>query len=513
MNGNITTSMRQKIGLLAGIPLFLLILLLPLSNTLEPSAQRTLAIAVLMAWWWITEAIPIPATALIPILAFPILKVLPIKEVVPSYGDSNIFLFMGGFFLAMAIQKWNLHRRIALHIIRIVGSGPHKIILGFMVATAFLSMWISNTATTMMMFPIGMAVVIQISGLLENSGNLDQKQLKSFQIALMLGIAYAASIGGIGTKIGTPPNIVFAGAVRTLFPGAPEISFLQWMGVGFPLVLIFLPITWLLLTRVIQPINLPELQNSSNVIEDECKKLGKMETGECLVLLIFILTALAWIFRKNIELGAFTIPGWSDLLGIENYVNDATVAIGSAILLFLIPVSFKKREFLLDWEWAIKIPWGILLLFGGGIALANGFKCSGLAEWIGEHLELLSHMPLIIMIMATCFLLTFLTELTSNTATAAIFMPILAMTAMSMHIHPYLLMIPATISASCAFMLPVATPPNAIIFGSGYVTIPQMAKNGLAFNLIGVMIVTIITYLVAIPLFGIILGQMPIWAH
>jgi len=238
-----------------------------------------------------------------------------------------------------------------------------------------------------------------------------------------------------------------------------------------------------------------------------------METGECLVLLIFILTALAWIFRKNIELGAFTIPGWSDLLGIENYVNDATVAIGSAILLFLIPVSFKKREFLLDWEWAIKIPWGILLLFGGGIALANGFKCSGLAEWIGEHLELLSHMPLIIMIMATCFLLTFLTELTSNTATAAIFMPILAMTAMSMHIHPYLLMIPATISASCAFMLPVATPPNAIIFGSGYVTIPQMAKNGLAFNLIGVMIVTIITYLVAIPLFGIILGQMPIWAH
>ncbi|MDO9548555.1 MAG: DASS family sodium-coupled anion symporter [Candidatus Marinimicrobia bacterium] len=505
--------MRQKIGLLSGIPLFLLVLFLPLSKTMDPLAHRTLAVAILMAWWWITEAIPIPATALIPILAFPVLKVLPLKEVVPSYGDSNIFLFMGGFFLAMAIQKWNLHRRIALHIIHVIGSGPHKIILGFMAATAFLSMWISNTATTMMMFPIGMAVIVQISGFVENSDNYNQKHLKSFQVALMLGIAYAASIGGIGTKIGTPPNIVFAGAVRTLFPGAPEISFLQWMGVGLPLVLIFLPLTWLLLTRVIQPVDLPGLQDSSGIIDDELKKLGKMKTGERLVLHIFILTALAWIFLKDIELGAFTIPGWSNLLGIEKYVNDATVAIGSAILLFSIPVNFTKREFLLDWEWAIKIPWGILLLFGGGIALANGFKCSGLAGWIGGYLGLLSHLPLVIMIMATCFLLTFLTELTSNTATSAIFMPILALTALAMNIHPYLLMIPATISASCAFMLPVATPPNAIIFGSGCVTIPQMAKNGVVLNIVGIIIVTLITYLIAIPLFGIILGQMPVWAH
>ena len=513
MKGTHTAFVRQKTGLLTGVPLFLLVLFLPLSKTLDPLAHRTLAVAILMAWWWITEAIPIPATALIPVLAFPILKVLPLKEVVPSYGDSNIFLFLGGFFLAMAIQKWNLHRRIALHIIRIVGSGPHKIILGFMVATAFLSMWISNTATTMMMFPIGMAVIVQISGLLENNKNLNQKNLNAFQVALMLGIAYAASIGGIGTKIGTPPNIVFAGAVRTLFPGSPEISFLQWMGVGFPLVLIFLPITWLLLTRILQPVKLPKLDNSENIIENELIKLGKIKTGERLVLTIFILTAMAWIFRKNIELGAFAIPGWSNLLGIEKYVTDATVAVGSAILLFSIPVNLKKREFLLDWEWAAKIPWGILLLFGGGIALANGFKCSGLADWIGGHLELLSNMPLIIMIMITCFLLTFLTELTSNTATSAIFMPILAMTAMAMNIHPYLLMIPATISASCAFMLPVATPPNAIIFGSGCVTIPQMAKNGVLLNFIGIIIVTIITYLIAIPLFGIVLGQMPFWVQ
>lgn len=512
MSRNISSNSRQKIGLLGGIPLFFLILLLPLSS-MSPGAHRTLAVAILMAWWWITEAIPIPATALIPILAFPILKILPLKQVVPSYGDSNIFLFMGGFFLAMAIQKWNFHRRIALHIIRIVGSGPNRIILGFMLATAFLSMWISNTATTMMMFPIGLAVIVQMKTFIKTSDDVQNHHIDAFQIALMLGIAYAASIGGIGTKIGTPPNIVFAGAVRTLFPGAPEISFLQWLGVGFPLVLIFLPITWLLLTRVLQPVSFPEIEDSSNIIDEELQKLGPMQSAERTVMIIFILTALAWIFRKNIELGAFTIPGWSDLLGIGNYVNDATVAIASAILLFSIPVNLKKGEFLLDWEWAVKIPWGILLLFGGGIALANGFKCSGLAEWIGGHLGLFSHLPLLIMIMLTCFLLTFLTELTSNTATAAIFMPILAMTALSMNIHPYLLMVPATISASCAFMLPVATPPNAIIFGSGCVSIPEMAKNGVVLNFVGIMIVTIIVYLVAIPAFGIVLGQTPAWIH
>ena len=511
---NHPVSLRQKIGLVAGVPIFLFFLLVPLSDTLEPVAQKTLAVAILMAWWWITEALPIPATSLIPIIAFPLLSIMKTKQVVLSYADSNIFLFMGGFFLAMSMQKWGLHRRIALHIIRIIGLGPRKIIFGFMVATAFLSMWISNTATTMMMYPIGLAVILQLTTFKNDKGEtLSESVTQSFQISLMLGIAYAASIGGIGTKIGTPPNIVFAAAVKSLFPQAPEIGFLQWMMVGLPLVILFIPITWLFLTRISQPIRLKKLPGGDDVIDEQIKLLGPMKKGEKLVFLIFIFTALAWIFRKNIELGTFTIPGWSNLLGIEKMVNDATVAIFSAILLFAIPVDFNKKSFLLDWEWAIKIPWGILLLFGGGIAIAAGFKTTGLAAWIGGHLSLFSGVPLIGMIMLTCLMLTFLTEVTSNTATSTIFMPILAATALAIGIHPFLLMVPATISASCAFMLPVATPPNAIVFGSGCVTIPQMAKNGVALNFIGIFIVTLITYTIAIPAFGIVLGHLPEWIH
>jgi sodium-dependent dicarboxylate transporter 2/3/5 len=504
-------SLRQKIGLFGGLPIFLLLLFFPISSTLEPVAQKTLAIAGLMAWWWITEALPIPATSLIPIVAFPLLKIMEGKQVVLSYGDSNIFLFMGGFFLAMAMQKWELHRRIALKIIRFIGLSPRKIILGFMIATAFLSMWISNTASTMMMYPIALAIILQMT-------TIDGKDIRdldsttaSFQIALMLGIAYAASIGGIGTKIGTPPNIVFAAAVKSIFPDAPEIGFLQWMIVGFPLVAVFVPISWLFLTRVVLPIRIRSLPGSQEVIDEQIAKLGPMTKGECYVLIIFIVTALAWIFLKNIDLGGFIIPGWTSLLGIDRHVNDATVAIAAALLLFAMPVNLKEGKFLLDWDWAIKIPWGILLLFGGGIALAAGFKSTGLAAWIGQNLGLFSRVPLIVMIMITCFMLTFLTEVTSNTATSTIFMPILAATAMAMGMHPFLLMIPATISASCAFMLPVATPPNAIVFGSGCVTIPQMAKVGLGLNLIGIIIVTTITYLVAIPAFGIVLGTLPNW--
>ncbi len=503
---------RHRLGLFLAIPLFLFFLLFPISGTIEPIAQRTLAVAFLMAWLWITEALPIPATSLIPIVAFPLLKIMNTKTVVQSYGDSNIFLFMGGFFLAMSMQKWGLHRRVALHIIKFIGMGPRKIILGFMLATAFLSMWISNTATTMMMYPIGLAVILQLTSLKTQENELLSEKVKtSFQLALMLGIAYAASIGGIGTKIGTPPNIVFAAAVNSLFPDAPEIGFLQWMKVGLPLVAVFIPLTWLYLTRIAQPIKINKFSGGREVIENELKKLPKMSRGERSVLIIFTLTAFAWIFRKNIELGTFTVPGWSNMLGVENLVNDATVAILAAIVLFAFPVSLKEKSFLLDWEWAIKIPWGILLLFGGGIALASGFKVSGLAAWVGQNLSLFSHVPLIVMIFITCIMLTFLTEVTSNTATSTIFMPILAATAIAIGIHPFVLMIPATISASCAFMLPVATPPNAIIFGSGFVSIPQMAKNGVGLNFIGVFIVTLITYLIAIPAFGIVLRSLPSW--
>ncbi|HEX9972404.1 MAG TPA: DASS family sodium-coupled anion symporter, partial [bacterium] len=410
-------TLRQKIGLLGGIPVFLLFLFLPISSTLEPSAQKTLAVAVLMAWLWITEALPIPATALIPIVAFPLLKIMEAKEVVRSYSDSNIFLFLGGFFLAMAMQKWELHRRIALHIIRRIGLGPRKIILGFMIATAFLSMWISNTASTLMMYPIGLAIILQMT----NLDSTDQRDLNeitaSFQTALMLGIAYASSIGGIGTKIGTPPNIVFAAAVKSMFPDAPEIGFLQWMLVGVPIVLVFIPVSWFFLTRVAIPIRIKKLPGSREVIDEQIEKLGPMGKGERYVLIIFIMTAFAWIFRSNIDLGSFIIPGWANLLGIEKYVDDATIAIFSSVLLFSLPVHVKEGNFLLDWNWAIKIPWGILLLFGGGIALAAGFKTTGLAAWIGQNLGLFSQVPVLVMIVITCFMLTFLTEVTSNTAT------------------------------------------------------------------------------------------------
>jgi sodium-dependent dicarboxylate transporter 2/3/5 len=506
--------LRQKLGLVTGLPIFFFFLLFPISGSITPAAQKTLAVAVLMAWWWITEALPIPATSLIPIVAFPVLHILSGKEIARSYGDSNIFLFMGGFFLAISMQRWELHKRIALHIIKFIGMGPRNIILGFMVATAFLSMWISNTATTMMMYPIGLAVILQISSFKDENGKeLQSGLVSSFRVALMLGIAYAASIGGIGTKIGTPPNIVFAATLKSLFPNAPEIGFLQWMVVGVPLVVIFTPIAWLYLTRIALPVRIKRLHGGREIIENEIAKLGPMSKAECYVFAIFILTALLWIFRKNIELEAFTIPGWSNLLGISNMVNDATVAVFSALLLFAVPVNFKERTFLLDWESAVKIPWGILLLFGGGIALAAGFKASGLAVWLGGQLGAFSHVPLIAMIMIICCMAMLLTELTSNTATTTILMPILAATSLAIGMHPFLLMIPATISASCAFMLPVATPPNAIVFGSGYITIPQMARTGVGLNLIGVFIVTLIVYLIAVPAFGIILGSMPSWIH
>ena len=506
-------SKRNKIGFWLGIPLFLIVLYFPFSESLSPEAHRTLAVAALMACWWITEAIPIPATALIPVVAFPALKILPTTKVVAAYADSNIFLFLGGFLLAITMQRWELHRRIALHIIRKIGLSPGRLILGFMIATNILSMGLSNTGTPMMMCPIGLAMILQIDEMNSSRGknNVTAKNT-NFETALMLAIAYAASIGGIGTLIGTPPNIVFAAAVRSIFPDAPEIGFFQWLLVGIPLVVFFIPITWIYLTKIALRVGRFSISDGHEVIDTEIEKSGPMTRAEQYTLVVFLLTAFGWIFRKNIELGIITIPGWSNLLGIQEFVNDATVAIFASILLFFIPVNFKKKEFLLNWEWAIRIPWGILILFGGGIALAIGFKSSGLAEWIGNNLSFFSTVPLLIMIMITCFMLTFLTEVTSNTATSTIFMPILAVTALAMNIHPFLLMVPAAISASCAFMLPVATPPNAIIFGSGTVTIPQMAKAGVGLNFIGILIVTTITYLFAIPVFGILFNQLPFWA-
>jgi sodium-dependent dicarboxylate transporter 2/3/5 len=503
-------SLRRKIGLLLGLPLFFLLLWPALTPGLSEAGRRLLATSGLMAFWWITEAIPIPATALLPMCLYPLLGILPMTEVTRNYGDETIFLFLGGFLIAMAMQRWHLHRRLALHIVRLIGAAPRRLVLGFMCATAFLSMWISNTATTMMMYPIALAVILQLAS--EPGDGLTAAH-KNFRTCMMLAIAYAASIGGLGTLIGTPPNIIFAGSVRKLFPEAPPVDFLHWLAFGLPLIVVFLPLAWLLLTRLLFPVTSDLFTGGRDLIAGEIKKLGRMSAGERGVLVIFLLTAFAWIFRVDLELGFLTIPGWASRLGLADKISDATVAMIAGTLLFLIPVNFRRGEFLLDWATAIKIPWGILLLFGGGIAMSAGFKSTGLSFWLGERLAGLGDWPPLAMILAVTALVAFLTEVTSNTATATIFMPIMAATAQALNLHPFLLMIPAAIAASCAFMLPVATPPNAIVFASGHVTVPQMARAGFWFNIIAIVLITATVYLLVAPVFQIDFLSLPAWAR
>jgi sodium-dependent dicarboxylate transporter 2/3/5 len=498
---------RHIVGLVLGIALFLIVLLMPTPEGMTAPAQRTAAITLLMVCFWISEAIPIPATALIPLALFPLLGVLNSKAAAAPYANHNIFLFLGGFCIAMAMQKWDLHRRMALHIINAAGSKPRQIVLGFMAATAFLSMWISNTATTMMMLPIGMALIPHFAG--ENTGG----KSSNFGMALMLGIAYSASVGGMGTLIGTPPNIVFAGQIKMLFPEAPEIGFFQWMLVGVPLALVLLPVIWIFLTGFAFPLKSTGPGIDNTIIAREISSLGPFKKGEKLTLAVFLATCFLWVFQKNITIGVLTIPGWADLLGIGKFVHDSTVAILAALVLFCLPVDLKKRVFVLDWESAEKLPWGILILFGGGFSLARGFMETGLSEWIGKSLIGAQGLPLVLIIACTCLLMTFLTELTSNTATASMILPVLAGIAGALHIHPFALMVPATLSASCAFMLPVATPPNAIVFGSGQLTIPDMARTGLALNLFGAVAITVLMYLVAVPVFGMVLSQAPVWVR
>jgi len=503
---------RPLLGRIIGILFFFLALLLPRPEGMTPDAQKVIAVTLLMAIWWITEALPIPATALLPLLLFPLLNLSSAREVAQQYGDRNIFLFMGGFFLAVATERWNLHKRLALYTISIFGTHPRRIILGMMIATAFLSMWISNTATAVMMMPIALAVIHHAESLAGKEVE-DNTLFHNFSIALLFGIGYSASIGGIGTLIGTPPNIIFAAQVKSLFPEAPDISFFQWFMVGFPLVLIFLPITWFYLVRIAVPVRIKNLPGGRDIIRSGIKALGPMQRGEKFVLWVFLLTAFSWMFRKTITLGAFSIPGWSNLLGIQDKVHDSTVAIGAAILLFFLPVSLKKPVFLLDWEHAKKIPWGILLLFGGGLALAHEFQASHLAQWVGTKMTLLQGIPILAAVIIVIFTIDFLTEVTSNTAITSIFMPVLAAMSIGMGIHPYLMMIAGTIAASLAFMLPVATPPNAVIFGSGYLTIPKMAKTGIGLNFLGMIITTAVIYALAIPIFNITLHHLPLWAH
>jgi len=498
-------SKRQKVGLFLGPILFLLMIVIPTPSGMEPAAQKMAAVALLMATWWMCESIPIPATSLLPIPLFPILGIMHTKKATAPYASHLIFLFMGGFIIALAMQRWNLHRRIAMNIVKIVGFSPSRLIFGFMIATATLSAFVSNTATAVMMMPIGLAIITHVIEEGKKEG-LDKEidfspEKFAFGLNLMLGIAYAASIGGIATLIGTPPNTVLAGYLQKTY--GYEITFSKWLLVGVPLVVIMLPLTWLWLTRIANPMKLKRVPGGRELIHTELRKMGTMSAGERWTALVFAVTALAWIFCKQIG-AIFPDP---------KMVTDAAIGMTGALLLFLIPVDMKRNTFVMDWHWASKMPWGVLILFGGGLSMADGFKETKLADWIGNQVGLLDQAPILILIIAVTTLIIFLTELTSNTATAAMVMPILSAVAIGLSQNPLLLVIPAAVAASCAFMLPVATPPNAIVFGSGYVTIPQMVRSGFGLNIIGIVLTVALTYLLVIPLFDVVIGQIPAWVQ
>lgn len=466
-------------ALAAGLLLGALVLLLPLP--LEPAARRTAAVAALMAVWWITEALPIPATALVPLVAFPLLGILNPAQAAAPYANPIVFLFLGGFLLALAMQQWGLHRRIALGIVARVGTRPERLVLGFMLATAFLSMWISNTATAAMMVPIGIALCDTLRPAPPADGPGDAKPF-NFGTALMLGIAWAATIGGVGTLIGTPPNAIFAAAASEQI--GRHIGFAEWMIVGMPIVAVMLPATWLLLVWMYPPGALPE--GAADELARQRAALGPMHRGERITAAVFAGMAAAWILREPKAFGAFTLPG---ITSFAPTVDDSTIAVAGALILFLSRAAPGRP--VLAWENTRTLPWGVLVLFGGGLALARAFETSGLAAAIAGVVEGLGTVAPWIMLLGTAALFLSLSELASNTAIAAMAMPILAATAVGMGVAPLPLMAVGAIATSCAFMLPVGTPPNAIVFGSGQVRIGQMARAGFVLNLVALAVATL----------------------
>lgn len=493
----------KKTGLFLGPFLFLTTLFLNFDPN-NPQITKMAAIALLMSIWWITDAIPLYATALLPIALYPFLGISGATEIAPVYFNRVIFLFIGGFIIALSMEKWNLHKRIALYIIKIIGTNPSNIVFGFMIASAFLSMWISNTATAIMMLPIGLAVITRIES------KFGKKETRNFSIGLMISIAYACSIGGIATLVGTPPNLSFTRIFEISFPGANTISFGTWFTMGLPLSIILLILSWLVITKIIFRQSKKIVIDTSE-IKKEYKKLGRMTYEEKVVLIIFSLTALLWIFRNEIDLGVFKITGWSYILKNPEMIDDSTVAIFMALILFIIPSGSKNvsSKTIIGADIVKKLPWDIIILFGGGFALAKGFQDSGLSPFIGNKFQTLTEINPIFVILFVCLTITFLTELTSNTATTEMILPILASVSVAMKINPLLIMIPATISASCAFMMPVATPPNAIVFGSGRIKISDMAKSGIILNFIAVIVVTLFFYFIGTNIFKVDINNFP----
>ena len=485
----------KRIGLLLGPLLFLLIIGLFRPDGLAYAGVAVLATTAWMATWWITEAVPIAVTALLPIVLFPLMGGLELDATTAAYGHRYVFLFLGGFLIAMTIEKWQLHRRIALGTIALIGSNVRMIILGAMVATALLSMWISNTATAVMMLPIAAAIVAQLR---DDPSTPEVDENDQFGKAFMLAVAYSASIGGMASLIGTPVNLVLVGVVENAF--GVEITFAQWFMIGFPVSVLLLAICWWYLTRVAFTFDKPGFAGGRAEVRRQLVELGPMSREEKKVLVVFSLTALAWIFRTSL-LQPF-VPG----------LDDPIIAMVGGIALFLIPGK-RFDEPLLEWHEAVRLPWGIILLLGGGFALADGFGGSGLSDFIGGSLRVPEQVGLVVVILLITAAVNFLTEITSNVATTSMLMPVFAAAALPLGIHPYAMMVPATLAATCAFMLPVATPPNAVVFGSGYLSIPDMVRAGLWLNLVSIAVITLFCYFVLPLLWGFDPTVVPDWAR
>ena len=484
---------QKQFFLLIGPAIFFFLLLMGTPAGIPRPAYLVLISTIWIAIWWVTEAVPIPMASLLPMILYPLMGVMSMNEVVAPFARPIIFLFIGGFILALAMEKWNLHRRIALSIIDKVGTNLEQIVGGFILATGFLSMWISNTATTMMMIPIAFSVIQQFDDLEDHQ----KGKIAGFGKALLLAIAYSASIGGMATLVGTPTNLIFADAVRELYQ--VEIPFDQWFLFGLPISLILLVVCWWHIARNKFQLHKMQIAGNQNIIKKQLNALGKMSGEEKWVLLIFGIVAFAWISRRYL-LNPF-IPA----------LNDTHIALIGALALFMIPVPNKKGQQLMDWETALKLPWGILLLFGGAFAVAAGFEKSGLTTWLGEQLSLLNFVPYWVILLVIVTVVNFLTEITQNMATCTLMMPVLAGLAIAINVHPYGLMVATCIAASCAFMLPFATAPNAIVFGSGVIEIKDMIRVGFLLNLFSIGIIVLLTYFLLPIIWEIDLTAFPDW--
>ena len=481
-NNSLRRNLLFGIAILLSIGIYYLV-----PGDLFPQAPVVAAMIVLMAFLWVTELLPLAVTSLIPIVFLPAIGVGALSQITAYYAKPIIFLFLGGFILAIGIQKTGLHKRIALYLLHKIGDKPHQLVLGFMLASAFLSMWISNTATVMVMMPVGLSVLETAK-----ANGLSGKALVNLGLGVMLGLAYAADIGGMATLIGTPPNLVFSEISTVLFPDLPAIGFFTWMIMVLPISVIFLFVGWLVLTKIIFKLPNKRLLGGHKVITQEYRALGKMSADEKRTGIVFLLAIALWLTGSDIQVGEnFSISGWRTLLNLPEF-KDAVVAIFAAILLFIIPSEKEDQHSILKWEDTIKLPWGILLLFGGGMALAGGFQLSGLGDLVGSAFSNMQIESETAAVFSVSFVLTFLTEITSNTAITNLILPVIAKASEALQIDPRLLMIPATLSASCAFMMPVASPTQAIVFGSGYVSMKDMIRGGLWFNFIGVILVSVI---------------------